>query len=98
MRYPFLATLLPICCLALSGCGESLDDDLLSIEPAPVEEVDSKSDKANLDGVEIKAMIAAADLSHAAKVLNLLPSKASRREVYFYDEPSLALFDAGLIL
>lgn len=80
-----------------SACGVD-EDDLLSVEPAQVDDFEGKADKPNNDGVEIKAMIAVADHARAVSTLSLTPKKASQRSIYFYDEPSLALFDAGLIL
>ena len=48
--------------------------------------------------VEIKVTIRENQELLATRALNLSEEKAQRREIYFFDTPSLALFEAGIIL
>ena len=48
--------------------------------------------------VEIKVTIRENQELLAARALNLSEAKTQRRKIYFFDTPSLALFEAGVIL
>lgn len=98
---PKLALLCLLCSVAAcEGQPETdaaLQNEQVEVSPG-IEPPLGKADQSAPMMVEVKMMIASADLELAAERLKLSPSKAERREVYFYDRPDLALFDAGLIL
>jgi hypothetical protein len=52
---------------------------------------------AGADTVEVKATIAHERAKRGLKHLDLSERNAERRFIYFFDTPSLALFDAGII-
>ena len=62
---------------------------------APGQE-NSESDEVK--EVEIKVTIRENQELLATRSLNLSEEKSQRREIYFFDTPSLALFEAGIIL
>jgi hypothetical protein len=95
----FTSAFVLACCLAAcSGTvADGGSDESIVVEPG-VEEPIGKADQSAPMMVEVKEMIAAGDVERAADALHLSPSKAERREVYFYDTADLELFDAGLIL
>lgn len=56
------------------------------------------SESDDVKDVEIKVTIRENQELLATRALNLSEEKAQRREIYFFDTPSLALFEAGIIL
>jgi len=86
---------------ALAGCAgsdpASPQDEQFEVTPG-TEPPLGKADQSAPMMVEVKMMIATSDIARATDALHLSSAKAETREVYFYDSPALALFDAGLIL
>lgn len=84
---------------ALAACGveEEGDADVLEVEPSTETIADLKADAAS-GNVELKVTIRRDQLKSALSKFKLTDAAAEQRTVYFYDTPSLRLFEAGLIL
>lgn len=98
------AHLLVLACLTLgtAACSASEEsagpsDDVISVEPGADPALDGKAD-STAGTVEVKVLLDPADIDTAIARFGLETSKASVRDVWFYDTASLELFDGGLTL
>jgi hypothetical protein len=78
--------------VAVAGCA---GPDDLTVTPGSDEE-DGKWDRPQAPRVELK--LALADPAAARADLGLTASNGQRRQIWFFDTPGLALFDAGIVL
>jgi len=72
-------------------------NEIVSVEAA-TDEALGKADSALTSNTEVKVTLRSADITSATKVFKLTSKAASKREIWFYDTPELALFEDGLLL
>jgi hypothetical protein len=80
----------------LGACSEAP----LDVRPgeADDDEEAGKADGASSQKAELKVVIDSAQIRRARSRLSLLNAQSETRRIWFYDSPTLALFDAGVIL
>lgn len=83
-------------CSSTPADGGASPDDISQVEPAS-EVLEGKADSA-AGNVELKFSISPDQIDLAFELFELDPGKASERDVYFYDTPTLALYAGGVIL
>jgi hypothetical protein len=89
------ASTFAICFVAVGGCAGPA-----AIDVSPGEAEDDAAGKADGDTVraELKATIDPAHIRRARSRLSLLNAQSETRRIWFYDTPSLELFEAGVIV
>ena len=89
--------LAPLLLLGAFGCAGS--DPTFEVEPGEADEVlDGKADGADDPGAEVKVTVDGAAIARARSRMSLRNASSQRRDIWFYDTPSLALFDGGAVL
>ncbi|HEY5945759.1 MAG TPA: hypothetical protein VIV40_09720 [Kofleriaceae bacterium] len=79
---------------ALVACGDQV---ALEVGPGEPESEGGKAD-SGADRTELKVTIAPGDIRRARYRLALSNAQSQQRQIWFFDTPSLELFDAGTIL